>query len=78
MEAHQAAIIEIPGQSDRTGSPRYQIPNKADARLQELSAATTIAGIELLRRIRKEHFTLGRLRLKNQTVPAIWNAVLAA
>jgi hypothetical protein len=41
-------------------------------------AATTIAGIELLRRIRKGQFALGRLRLKNQTVPAIWNAVLAA
>src|SRR6202051_3635432 len=41
-------------------------------------AATTIAGIELLRRIRKRQFALGRLRLKNQTVPAIWNAVLAA
>ena len=41
-------------------------------------AATTIAGIELLRRIRKGQFALGRLRLKSQTVPAIWNAVLAA
>jgi transposase-like protein len=41
-------------------------------------AATTIAGIELLRRIRKGQFALGRLRLKNHTVPAIWDAVLAA
>ena len=41
-------------------------------------AATTIADIELLRRIRKGQFALGRLRLKNQTVPAIWNAVFAA
>ena len=41
-------------------------------------AATTIAGIELLRRIRKGQFVLGRLRLNNQTAPAIWNAVLAA
>src|ERR1035437_8650209 len=41
-------------------------------------AATTIAGIELLHRIRKGQFALGSLRLKNQTVPAIWNAVLAA
>jgi hypothetical protein len=41
-------------------------------------AATTIAGIELLRRIRKGQFALGRLHLKNQTVPAIWSAVLAA
>jgi hypothetical protein len=41
-------------------------------------AVTTIAGIELLRRIRKGQFALERLRLKNQTTPAIWNAVLAA
>ena len=42
------------------------------------SATITIAGIELLRRIRKDQFTLGSLRLKDQTVPALWNAVLAA
>ena len=41
-------------------------------------AATTIAEIELLRRIRKGQFALGRLRLRSRTVPAIWNAVLAA
>ena len=41
-------------------------------------AATTIAGIELLRRIRKGQFALGRLCLKTQTAPAIWNAVVAA
>jgi len=41
-------------------------------------AATDLAGIELLRRIRKGQFALGSLHLKNQTVPAIWNAVLAA
>ena len=41
-------------------------------------ATITIAGLELLRRIRKGQFALGRLRLKNETVPAIWNAVLAA
>jgi transposase-like protein len=40
-------------------------------------AAITIAGIELLRRIRKEQLSLGRLLLKNHTVPALWNAVLA-
>jgi hypothetical protein len=42
------------------------------------AAATTIAGIELLRRIHKGQFNLGRLRLKDKTTPAIWNAVLAA
>jgi hypothetical protein len=41
-------------------------------------AATTIAGIELLRRIRKGQLALERLRLRSRTVPAIWNAVLAA
>ena len=41
-------------------------------------ATTTIAGIELLHRIRKGQFALGSLHLKKQTVPAIWNAVLAA
>ncbi|WP_433969856.1 IS6 family transposase [Tunturiibacter gelidiferens] len=41
-------------------------------------AAITIAGVELLHRIRKGQFALHRLRLKDQTAPAIWNAVLAA
>ena len=41
------------------------------------SAANVIAGIELLRRIYKRQFTLSRLRLKEQTAPALWNAVLA-
>jgi transposase-like protein len=42
------------------------------------SAAITIAGIELLRRIHKDQFALRQLRLKDQAAPAIWNAVLAA
>jgi transposase-like protein len=42
------------------------------------TAAVTIAGIELLRRIRKGQFNLGRLRLKDRSTPAVWNAVLAA
>jgi transposase-like protein len=42
------------------------------------SAATTIAGIELLRRIHKDQFVLARLRLKGLSVPVIWNTVLAA
>jgi hypothetical protein len=41
-------------------------------------AAITIARVELLRRISKGQFALGPLRLKNQAVPAIWNAVLSA
>ena len=42
------------------------------------SASNTIAGVELLRRIYKRQFVLGRLGLKGQAVPAIWNTVLAA
>ena len=41
-------------------------------------AATTIAGIELMHRIRKGQFKLGKLRVKNKTASEIWNAVLAA
>jgi transposase-like protein len=42
------------------------------------SAAITIAGVELLRRIHKDQFALNRLHIKGQAAPAIWNAVLAA
>jgi transposase-like protein len=42
------------------------------------TAAITIAGIELLRRIQKGQFNLGRLRLKDRSASDIWNAVLAA
>lgn len=42
------------------------------------SAVTTITGIELLHRIRKEQFALTKLRLKDQGAPTIWSAVLAA
>lgn len=42
------------------------------------TAAITIAGIELLRRIRKGQFNLGRLRLRGRRAPAVWDAVLAA
>jgi transposase-like protein len=42
------------------------------------TAAIVIAGIELLRRIHKGQFNLGRLRLKDRSTPALWNAVLAA
>jgi hypothetical protein len=40
-------------------------------------AATTIAGIELMHRIRKGQFKLGTLGIKIKTAPEIWNAVLA-
>jgi transposase-like protein len=42
------------------------------------SAAITIAGIELLRRIYKGQFMLDRFQFKCQTAPALWNAVLTA
>jgi transposase-like protein len=42
------------------------------------SAAITIAGIELLHRIRKGQFRLGRLGVQGQAAPELWNAVLGA
>jgi len=42
------------------------------------TAAVTIAGIELLRRIHKRQFNLGKLRLRGRSTPSVWNAVLAA
>jgi transposase-like protein len=41
------------------------------------SASITIAGIELIHRIRKGQFKLGMLRIKDNRAPEIWNAVLA-
>jgi hypothetical protein len=67
--------------SHRT-KPRSKLP--PSARIMPLLYSDGIlatqgsAGIELLHRIRKGQFALGSLRLKNQTVPALWNAVLAA
>jgi transposase-like protein len=42
------------------------------------SAAITIAGVELLRRIHKAQFSVSRICLKDQAAPALRNAVLAA
>jgi transposase-like protein len=41
-------------------------------------AAVTIAGVELLHRIRKGQFNLGKLRLRGQAAHSVWNAVLSA
>jgi hypothetical protein len=41
-------------------------------------ASITIAGIELMHRIRKGQFKLGKLCIKDNRAPEIWNAVLAA
>ena len=40
------------------------------------NAVITIAGIELMHRIRKGQFGLWRLRVHGGTVPGIWNAIL--
>jgi transposase-like protein len=40
-------------------------------------AKVTIAGIELLHRIRKNHFGLSKLQIQTKSAPAIWTAVLA-
>jgi transposase-like protein len=42
------------------------------------TAAITIAGVELLRRIQKGQFDLRALHLKDRTASAVWNAALAA
>ena len=42
------------------------------------NAAITIAGIELMHRIRKGQFALGRLGVQGRGAPAVWNAVLGA
>jgi len=42
------------------------------------NAAITIAGIELMHRIRKGQFRLERLGVQGRAAPAVWNAVLGA
>ena len=42
------------------------------------NAAITIAGIELMHRIRKGQFGLRRLGVRGRDAPAIWRAVLGA
>ena len=42
------------------------------------SAATTLAGIELMHRIRKGRFNLATLDLKDTATPAVWNTVITA
>lgn len=41
-------------------------------------AAITIAGVELMHRIRKGQFALSKIRAAGRTAPEIWSAVLAA
>jgi transposase-like protein len=42
------------------------------------TAAATIAGIELLRRVHKSQFNFGKLHLKDRSTPAVWDAAPAA
>jgi hypothetical protein len=42
------------------------------------NAVITIAGIELMHRIRKGQFGLLRLCVQGGTAPGIWNAILGA
>lgn len=42
------------------------------------TASITIAGVELMHRIRKCQFALGKLGVAGKTAPDIWTAVLAA
>ncbi|MGF6789730.1 IS6 family transposase [Paraburkholderia sp. 35.1] len=42
------------------------------------NAAITLSGIELVHRIRKGQFSLGKLGLKDTAAPAVWKAVLSA
>jgi hypothetical protein len=48
------------------------------ANFAAVAAAITLAGIELLHRIRKDQCALGRLRLRDRIPASIWNAVFAA
>ncbi len=41
-------------------------------------AAITIAGVELMHRIRKGQFALSKIRAAGRTAPEVWSAVLAA
>ena len=42
------------------------------------NAAITIAGIELMHRIRKGQFALAHPELQGQAAPAVWGAVLGS
>jgi transposase-like protein len=42
------------------------------------NAAVTISGIELVQKIQKRQFKIGKLGGRSATIPELWNAVLAA
>jgi hypothetical protein len=55
------------------GSVHISVPFK-----DFVSAQITLAGVELLRRIRQGQFALRKLGVAEKTASDIWNAVLAA
>ena len=76
----EGAVVEVLEQPDRAGPSGRETANRHDAGLQVAlrPAAITIAGIELMHRIRKGQFGLGRLGVQGRLAPAVWNAVLQA
>jgi transposase-like protein len=80
--ASHRAVREMPSEKEvwkhtKLRSSKY-LNNLIEQDHRGIKFRTTIAGVELLRRIHKGQFALGSLRLKEQAAPAIWNAVLAA
>jgi hypothetical protein len=66
-------------QHDRTGSSQRQSRTGPMLGLKRSeTAAITLAGVELMRRIYKLQFDLSKLRIKDSTAPEVWNTVLEA
>jgi hypothetical protein len=59
-----------------SAGPSRSPPMLGSKRFQR--ASITIAAIELMHRIRKGQFALGKLRVMGKTASEIWDAVLAA
>jgi len=80
-ESHQARLARgLSGFPQSRGICQFvKVIAQQEARFKRFKvAAVTIAGIELLHRVRKGQFNLRGLRLNGEGAPAIWNAVLAA
>ena len=61
----------------RSPCPTSSTPNAGMLGFRQFrNAAITIAGIELMHRIRKGQFAIGRLGVHGRVAPAVWNAVL--
>jgi hypothetical protein len=68
------AIVIIHPEEPVVGSYTGQQTNKS---LRQ-NPKVTIAGIELLHRIRKNQFDLSKLQIQTNTASTMWDAVLAA